>query len=442
MSLFSGNLLPASFRGVPFAVVDTAVQVGRRVALHQYPARDDPWAEDMGRAARQIRLRGFIVENDPVYLGGPIQLQRLALLAATEAAGPGTLTHPTLGLLTVMCEGASLGEAIDGATYSTVEFSFIEAGKQTLPSLFVSSLGVSPEIIQAVTLAADAVRLVALAGTALSGNADGSLPSTTTAWSGQITALGNDATALSRLAAALPGNLGRYSRGATSGFLTSIDTTAADSLPQLVTLAAAQRAAIASAASDLDTVVAALSITTDEGDYTAAAAALVAALSNACADPADALRLLTQLLSFSPAGQTAGTPSALAVSTLFARLTVLEMVRAAAAYQPASYEDAFAQLVAVTAALDDAIEVAGDTGEDDLFAALRSLRVRVVNDLRARGATLEHVRTFVVDKPLPALVLAQRFYRDADRADELVGEAAAGCISPLFMPTSIQALAA
>jgi len=98
-------------------------------------------------------------------------------------------------------------------------------------------------------------------------------------------------------------------------------------------------------------------------------------------------------------------------------------------------------LVDVTAAIDAAAVTAGG-GLDDLFAALRALRIAVVEDLRVRGASLAHVRTFSLPAPLPALSLAQRLYRDAARADELVGEAGDSCVSPLFMPVTLQALAA
>lgn len=437
MSLL-GNLLPATFRGVPFAVIDQSVNVGRRVALHEYPGRDEPWAEDMGRGARRIRFRGFIVENDPIYAGGPIALQRLALVAAAEMRGAGVLTHPTLGLLRVVCEAMSVTEGLDGARFSVIEFAFVEAGKQGLPNLFATSFGISPDVLSGALGALAAVRVIALAGTSGSGAADGSLPICSRAWSAQVQAAGTDATALSRLAATLPGNRGRYSRGATAGYLAQAGETA-DSYPELVALAADLRASIASAAARLDAVVAALTVSTDEADYADAVAALVAALTAACADPRDALRLLGQLLTFRP---DVSTPAARVIAALFVNVVTVELTRAAAAYQPASYEDAFARLVEVTGALDAAILAAGDAGHDDLFAALRALRVQVVADLRARGATLAHVRTFATPAPLPAIVLAQRLYLDPARADELVGEAGRACVSPLFMPTTIQALAA
>ncbi|MDT9170972.1 hypothetical protein RSW14_25545, partial [Escherichia coli] len=80
--------------------------------------------------------------------------------------------------------------------------------------------------------------------------------------------------------------------------------------------------------------------------------------------------------------------------------------------------------------IDVAIDAAGNTAQDDLYTALRTLRAAVVEDLRTRGASLAHVRTFTVAAPLPALALAQRLYRNAGRADELVGEAGDACVSP------------
>ena len=145
------NLLPASFRGVPFAVTDHVTTAGRRLAVHEYPGREDVWTEDMGRGATRYRVRGFVVDKDPILGGLSIDAQRLALLTAARAAGPGVLIHPTLGILTVLLDAISMGEALDGATYSTVEFAFIEAGRQTFPNISLDGLTVSAAVITAFT---------------------------------------------------------------------------------------------------------------------------------------------------------------------------------------------------------------------------------------------------------------------------------------------------
>ena len=94
---------------------------------------------------------------------------------------------------------------------------------------------------------------------------------------------------------------------------------------------------------------------------------------------------------------------------------------------------------AVTQLLDAEIQIAGAQGEDDVYTALRSVRAAVVQDLTARGADLAVLTTITTPRPMPALALAQRVYRDAGRTDELVAES--DCIHPAFMPTSFRGLA-
>ena len=190
----------------------------------------------------------------------------------------------------------------------------------------------------------------------------------------------------------------------------------------------------------LTSTIATLTVSTTERDVADAAFALVAALLGACADPADALRLLARLAAFLPSGLETATPVGQAICDLFRRSAAVSIATASASYQPASYDDAFATLRRVTHLLDAELTIAGDAGLDATFSAVRALRVAVVQDLKARGASLAPIRTFRVGAPMPALALAQRLYRDPSRADQLVTEARP--ISPLFMPVTIQALAA
>lgn len=88
------KLRKASFRGVEFYVDSTSSPVGRKVQLHEYPKRDIPFAEDMGKVSRTYRFRAFVIGNDCFD-------QRDKLLKALETEGAGTLVHPWLGTLTV-----------------------------------------------------------------------------------------------------------------------------------------------------------------------------------------------------------------------------------------------------------------------------------------------------------------------------------------------------
>jgi prophage DNA circulation protein len=130
-----------------------------------------------------------------------------------------------------------------------------------------------------------------------------------------------------------------------------------------------------------------------------------------------------------------------ASADLYRRVAVVAVCRAAARYQPSSYDDAVVVWTTVTGLLDAEIQIAGDQGEDATYNALRSLRAAVVQDLTARGADLSVLTTITSPRPMPALTLAQRVYRDASRAGELVTEAGPSCIHPCFMPTSFRGLA-
>ena len=438
MALLSHGLLPATFRGAPFAVESDDMSGGRRNVVHQYPGRDEPWTEDMGRAARRYRFRGFIVDGDVLFFGGPIQLQRLLLLAALEKEGPGTLTHPTLGIRNVSVQSFSIGADLGAGRMSQVDIEFVESGKKAFPAV-TKALDklLSASTLAKATLALAAVRTIAAVVQAVGGSATSDITGAAADVREQTTALGADATALHRLAAQLPGDNGRFSAGGNAGLrgATALDPDA--TIGDAIAQASAARAAIDAAGAGVSAALASF----DPDDATPLADAIIAlvdALVAACADPADAIRLLAQLAGFAPDG--AGTAGGAAVTALYRRAVAAAIVQAAARYQPQSNDDAAAMIVRVATLIDAIATAAADAGDDDVFAALRAARAAVVEDLRTRGATLPKVRTFVLGTTLPSLFLAQRFYRDAGRADQLVAQAQPP--HPLFMPTEFRALAA
>ena len=74
----------AQFRGARFFVEQGAQMGGRRVALHQYPKRNVPYAEDMGKQANRFSVSGYCIGPD--YLDA-----KDALIEALEKDGPGML---------------------------------------------------------------------------------------------------------------------------------------------------------------------------------------------------------------------------------------------------------------------------------------------------------------------------------------------------------------
>lgn len=94
----------ASFRGVPFLVDSDSVPVGRRTQLHEFPQRDQPFVEDLGRRTRQYKFTGFVAGDD--FLA-----QRDRLLTALDKPGAGELVHPWFGRLTVTAGECELSHA-------------------------------------------------------------------------------------------------------------------------------------------------------------------------------------------------------------------------------------------------------------------------------------------------------------------------------------------
>jgi len=117
----------ASFRGANFYVETDSKASGRRVALHEYPKRDQPYGEDMGRRARRHTVEGYLVMSprNQDYRG-----DRDALVQALEQEGPGQLVHPLLGNEQCICDTYSVSESRERGGYCTFHMLFIEAGSQ------------------------------------------------------------------------------------------------------------------------------------------------------------------------------------------------------------------------------------------------------------------------------------------------------------------------
>lgn len=148
MAKYSDFLHPASFRGVVFQVNGADCGVGRRVQVHEYPQRDMPWVEDLGRATREIALEAFLIGAD--YID-----QTNRLLSALETAGPGTLVHPWLGTMQVCLSAPARVRFDSGLGVATVTLSFVESGELTFPNPTSSTQAAS-------RLAADGLAMAAI----------------------------------------------------------------------------------------------------------------------------------------------------------------------------------------------------------------------------------------------------------------------------------------
>lgn len=128
MSLLTAQLRQASFRGVPFAVTSASNNAGRRTQLHEYPLRDTPYVEDLGRATRTYSLTAIVAGTDYIY-------RTKRLMAALEKSGPGKLVHPWLGELNVVPSEVGQVNFDRNLGQATVALKFVEAGALENPSV-------------------------------------------------------------------------------------------------------------------------------------------------------------------------------------------------------------------------------------------------------------------------------------------------------------------
>jgi len=138
------RLVVAQYNGARFHVEQQARQSGRRVALHEYPKRDKPYGEDMGRAAIRYQITGYVISeraNNYDY-----QRDKHALIAVLEGDLGGVLQIPGVlvdpyqprndhlgygnagGNLLFLCEGYNVTESRERGGYAVFEMRFVEAG--------------------------------------------------------------------------------------------------------------------------------------------------------------------------------------------------------------------------------------------------------------------------------------------------------------------------
>jgi hypothetical protein len=115
------DVVPASFKGVPFYCTDADIEGGRRGAEGEFPFAENTAYADLGRKIRVYHLTAYFREDDHVS-------DASALFLACESPGPGILVHPTRGTALVACRSIKVSDKLEEeAGQSTAEMEFVEA---------------------------------------------------------------------------------------------------------------------------------------------------------------------------------------------------------------------------------------------------------------------------------------------------------------------------
>lgn len=446
---WSEHLHPASFRGVPFAVISAEGVFGRRQAIHEYPYRDTAWIEDLGRATRRLTIRGFLIQSSGLYNAPDVMTQRDSLIAACEMPDAGTLVHPTLGEMTVSIpeSGLRLNEGAESGRVFEFTLTIIESGLRVF-SVTSSADAVSSIQSSWFGLASKSVAtfIATVKGEIRSVTQTiRTLKSTAAFWVNMVNSTTSEATNLGNVLRSTLGRdrYGRFNHGtvggsvsgATASVSTQSDTTDLSALvDQRMAISVEGRASLAAAT---DVLIEAATVAA----HANAVLAVVNAILASGASTLDLIRMMQELTAinddtFRP--NPGDSNNATASYQLIIVLCAGAMVFAASQYQPESYDDAVDILTRVCDVVDGAALSAADTGNDEVYQSLMTLRESIVTLLQQTGANLSRVEIVNFNRSLPALNLANRLYQDASRGDALVKMAVP--VHPAFMPLRFKAL--
>jgi prophage DNA circulation protein len=126
------ELLPAAFRDALFHVEIGAKESGRRIVVHEFPKKDSPYAEDMGRRARMFTVRAYCIvfptDTDVYLFQRDYRPARNRLIDALEQPDPGVLQLPTIAPMMVTVPQYRWSEEERAGGYCTFDITFAEFG--------------------------------------------------------------------------------------------------------------------------------------------------------------------------------------------------------------------------------------------------------------------------------------------------------------------------
>lgn len=360
------RLQKGQFRDVPFLTTSHEAQGGRRLVQNEYPLRDDPYAEDMGRKAREFSVEMYV-------LGADYMDARDKLIEALEKAGPGTLAHPYLGMRQVATREYRLRESSQDGGMATFSVTFIEAGRAAEPNAKADTAGGA---LAAVNAAIESFKTDYAAVFDVANQA-GHVATEA------VNAVEKTFESVTRLVGSVTGPI-----------------------------AAAIRAPFNMAA-EIVGGVAKLKI---------AALTPLGAL-NLYSGLFEAGSSLRSVTATTPSRQQQAR-NQWAIQQIVRRTAVAEACRSTAVASFTNADEAITARALIVSAMDNLMlatdPVLGTPIANDVFDALRALRAAMVADLRERAAKLPRLTYTTPKATLPARVLAYKIYGDATRAEELV----------------------
>ncbi len=433
---------PGSLNGVKFFVESGAGKFGRRTVIHEFPGRDMPYIEDMGRKGRHLTLQLFVIGAD--YMTG-----RDALIAEIEKPGLKRIVHPWLGRMNMIVLEFELSESTreGGVAIFTVVMS--ESVGEVLPAAVVNTQSATLAAVKTAHLSviANMSATVMSAATYVQTTLGNAIDDLNIGYQNMIAGLPIPAGALTAVVsgaeAAIRGQnplsaiLGQWSTPA--GIVSSVVSLASGSTGLLCNLVQLSYSGLLRGGALTN-----LGVSTNYfGGSPVTPPNLVRAVQPApimplpyTVRPLTPLRLVQALnpqiiwplLPQNTPTQIQAATHVSALQTAVAQVAAIEQARLSSALAYARRQDAFAVRDYVCGQLAKIVL----TADNNVYSPIKLLQAAVYADLTAIGNSDPQVNLFTPSSTLPALVIAYGLYGDASREVDILARNPG--IDPVFVP--------
>lgn len=364
----------ASWRGIQFFVEAAETEFGRRTQLNQYPNRDLPYSEDLGRKARIFAIDGYIIGDD-------FYDQKESLIRAVETHGLGLLVHPYYGEVFVSCRSLRVRDSKNELRMARVSFEFEESGEPNEQRILINTKVVT-----------DTAKKTALA-------------ELTPAFIDVYSTVRQPISEINKQLSVLDTGIALIgsARRAVAGI---------DDFQRKVLNASNNISAIVDDATELVTeIVDIMTFGTFPFDN-----------SNPLSED-DARQMFDEFnlfFDFSPETPENNVSPVQYTNDLFKVSSVISAIGLIPEIPFSSLESAQAVSNIAFSVLDDLIESDIFDSNKDFISALQDLRKAVIDDLNSRQDTLSRLSTITLPEFLPAIVLSNKLYGNRDEEQDII----------------------
>lgn len=405
-------IFKASFRDAPFEVESSSNDGGRRNQKHEYPNKNTPYIEDMGKKAETFTIEAFVVGDDYTK-------KRDKLRNACSATGAGILKHPSYGEISVICDSYSITERYTSeGRIARFSLTFIESGAQEMPAVTVDYKDQINEL-------ADKTEQCVTENFAGRFNIDAQPTPVTTAASAVVTQFAKQAEAFASYANSKIYNAIQSGTELVSNVNAKIDTAksminvSVDTIDQITSVANQLNNLAHDARSILDTPKILASKVSEYINVLKSALSPVDAIKQIVLATYMDISEKVKKINLNTLKGAAQAELIEQIGAMIERIGIVHQAKALSEVVFTNVQDAQKMLDDFTSQIDKQL-LSIIAVDNEVTQSLRDLRAMVVKNITENIKRLPEIRTIHLAENIPSVVLAYDLYEDIERAVEIV----------------------